>query len=378
MDLNWPSDHAGAVLSIDLDGICANYRLLCARASPAKCAAVLKSNAYGLGAVPVGKALYTAGCRHFFVAHLDEGLALRPYLNGDAAIFVLHGPPPGTECEFHRNNLIPVLNSIEQFAGWGRLAHAEGCRLPAIVQIDSGMSRMGLSAAEIDAWRLDPNLTDGIAVQFLMSHLACADQPENPMNQQQLERFRAARRALPAYPSSLANSSGIFLSKHFHFELVRSGAGLYGIAPISGSANPMRPVVRLQARIIQTRVINPGDHVGYSMGYTAREVRQIATVAIGYADGWSRNMSNCGFSLVDGVRVPQVGNISMDSVTLDVSALAAGRVAPGQLVDFIWTEHPVDAVAVLAGTIGYEVLTNLGPRISRQYIRSATRSESQG
>lgn len=368
MNMNWPGARAGAIVTIDLDALCANYRHLRASAAPAECAAVLKADAYGLGAVAVGVALYDAGCRHFFVAHLDEGIALRPCLNRDAAIFVLHGPAPGTENEFLQNDLVPVLNSIEQIAAWRRLARAQAHPIPAVIQVDSGMSRMGLSDAEVDQLLHDPNLIEGIALQFLMSHLACADMPASRMNQHQLARFRAVRARLPACPVSLANSSGIFLPDHFHFDLVRAGAALYGIAPTQGSVNPMRPVVRLQARIIQTRTIGAGEQVGYASGYIAKEVRQIATIAIGYADGWSRSMSNRGCALVHGIRVPQVGNISMDSITLDVSVLPLDRVAPGQFVDLIWAEHTVDDIAALSGTIGYEVLTNLGPRILRQYV----------
>ncbi|MES3024250.1 MAG: alanine racemase [Pseudomonadota bacterium] len=361
-------ERAGAILTIDLDALRANYRLLRARAAPAACSAVLKSNAYGLGAVPVAGALYEEGCRHFFVAHLDEGIALRPHLAGDADIFVLHGPPPGTERECLSHQLIPVLNSLPQLAAWRALAASEGRALAAVVQVCTGMSRMGLALAEVDSWLADPAGLDGIDMRFVMSHLACADEADNPMNALQLERFTAVRARLPACPASLANSSGIFLGSEFHLDLVRPGAALYGISPMAGRPNPMRPVVRLQGRIIQTRTIAPGEHVGYCLNYTARVTRQVATVAVGYADGWLRTMSNRGLAVVDGVCVPQIGNISMDSITLDVSALQAERVAPGCLVDLICPAHPVDAVAGLADTIGYEVLTRLGPRLHREYI----------
>ena len=365
-----PNPHknrSGAILTVDLDAIRGNYRLLRARAEPAICSAVLKSDAYGLGAVPVAGALYGEGCRHFFVAHLDEGMALRPHLAPDAAVFVLHGPPPDTEAEFTAHQLIPVLNSSSQVAGWRAHAKELGRTLAAVVQVDSGMSRMGLSPAEVDAWLADPGFLDGIELLYLMSHLACAEQHDNPMNALQLERFQALRARLPACPASLANSSGVFLGPDYQFDLVRPGAALYGIAPIAGAANPMRPVVRLQGKILQTRTIERGDHVGYSRRYTASETRQVATVSVGYADGWLRSMSNLGLAMVDGVPVPQIGAISMDSITLDVSAIASERVAPGSLVDLICAEHPVDAVATLANTIGYEVLTNLGPRFYREY-----------
>lgn len=362
-----PRNRSGAILTVDLDAIRANYRLLRERAAPAACSAVLKSDAYGLGAAQVGAALYDEGCRHFFVAHLDEGIALRPHVAPDAAIFVLHGPPVDTEAEFIANGLTPVLNSVPQIAGWRAHAHALGRPLAAVIQVDSGMSRMGLAPAEIDAWLADPHFLDGIELRYVMSHLACADQPDDPMNAQQLARFRAIRAGLPQCPASFANSSAIFLGPDYHFDLVRPGAALYGIAPQAGAPNPMRPVVRLQGKVVQTRTIERGDHVGYSLRYTASETRQVATVSVGYADGWLRSMSNFGVAIVDGIRVPQIGAISMDTITLDVSAIPSERMAPGSLVDLICAEHPVDAVAGLANTIGYEVLTNLGSRYYREY-----------
>lgn len=360
-------ERSGAILTVDLDAVRANYRLLRALAAPAACSAVLKSDAYGLGAIPIAAALYDEGCRHFFVAHLDEGIALRRHVAPDAAVIVLHGPPVGTDAEFTANGLTPVLNSTQQVAGWRAHAKALGQTLGALIQVDSGMSRMGMEPAEVDAWLADPHFLDGIELQYLMSHLACAEQPDNPMNAMQLERFKAIRARVPACRASFANSSATFLPKAYHFDLVRPGAALYGIAPIAGAANPMRPVVRLQGKVLQTRTIERGDHVGYSRRYTASETRRVATVSVGYADGWLRSMSNNGVAVVDGVRVPQIGAISMDSITLDVSAIARERVAAGSLVDLICAEHPVDAVAGLANTIGYEVLTNLGRRYYREY-----------
>ncbi|MDQ2820564.1 MAG: alanine racemase [Pseudomonadota bacterium] len=366
--MNWPAARAGAVLTVDLAAIRANYRLLCDTAAPARCAAVLKADAYGLGAAVIGAALYAEGCRDFFVAHLDEGMALRPHLPGGAAIYVLHGPAPGSVEEFVRHALVPVLNSIDQMAVWSRAGHVLGAALPAIVQVDSGMARMGLADDEVDAWVRAPGLASGVRLSMLMSHLGCADQPGHPANARQLARFGALQRRLPPCPASLANSSGIFLGPGYHFDLVRSGAALYGLAPLAGMANPLRQAVHLAARILQVRDIPAGEHVGYAAGYTASTARTIATVAIGYADGWMRSAGQRCFALVDGVRVAQVGNVSMDSITLDCSGLLAGQIVPGQLVDLVWEGQTVDDVAAQAGTIGYEILTGLGPRISRRYV----------
>ncbi|MGH8807913.1 MAG: alanine racemase [Noviherbaspirillum sp.] len=360
--------HAGAILTIDLDAVRVNYRRLRRQAGAAACAGVLKADAYGLGAARIAPALAAEGCRHFFVAHLDEGIALRPMVPEAAEIFVLHGPPPDTEPEFLRHRLIPVLNSTEQIAGWRRMARLSGRRLPAIVQVDSGMSRMGLAPAEVDAWLNDPDFLRGIELRYLMSHLACAECPEHPMNASQLLAFNELRARLPRCPASLANSSGIFLGPDFHFDLVRPGAALYGVAPVANAENPMRPVVRLQARIIQTRTIADGDAVGYGVTYRARGRRRIATIATGYADGWLRSLSNRGVALAGGVRTPIVGKVSMDTCSIDVSEVHPDLVFPGACVDLISPEQTVDDVAALAGTIGYEILTSLGSRYHRAYV----------
>ena len=361
-------NHAGAVLTVDLDAVRDNYRLLRRHAGSATCGAAVKADAYGLGAIKVAKALASEGCRHFFVAHLDEGIALRPHLPASAEIFVLHGPMPHTELDFVEHRLVPVLNSAAQIAGWRQQARVLNRTLPAIVQIDTGMSRLGLSPAELDAGLNDADFLRGVELRYVMSHLACAERQDHPMNAAQLAAFNAARERLPRCPASFANSSGIFLGSTFHFDLARPGAALYGIAPVADSPNPMKPVVRLQAKIIQARTIGAGDGVGYGLSYRAPSPRRIATVAVGYADGWLRSFSNRGCALIDGVRVPMVGTVSMDTCALDVSDISPDRVHPGALVDLICAAQPVDAVAALAGTIGYEILTSLGNRYHRTYI----------
>lgn len=364
--------HAGAVLTVDLDAIAANYRLLRERVGRAACGAAVKADAYGLGAIPVAKTLAAEGCRHFFVAHLDEGIALRPHLPIQSEIFVLHGPPVGCDSEFLHHRLIPVLNSAAQIEAWKRLARRENRVLPASVQVDTGMSRLGLSATEVDAWLAKPDFLDGIELRYLMSHLACAEQAAHPMNRLQLERFNSMRARLPACAASFANSSGIFLGPDFQFDLARPGAALYGIAPVAGADNPMQPVIRLQGRIIQVRTIQAGDCVGYGARYRSEGERRIATVAVGYADGWLRSGSGKSVAHIDGIEVPQVGTISMDTITLDVSAVDPVCVLPGMEVDLISPENPVDAVATRAGTIAYEILTSLGARYHREYIGGQT------
>ena len=366
--MNHPLHHAGAILTIDLGAIRANYRQLRARIGRAQCAAVVKADAYGLGAAQVATALIGEGCRHFFVAHLDEGVALRSHLPASVEIFVLHGPLPGSEAEFLRHQLIPVLNSVEQMAGWRRLAQRENRQLPAIVQVDSGMSRLGLSPADVDAGLQDPDFLHGIELRYLMSHLACAEVTEHPMNAAQHRHFIAARARFPACGASFANSSGIFLGPDFHFDLVRPGAALYGIAPVAGAANPMQPAVRLQGRIIQTRRIAEGDGVGYGVRYRADGPRMVATVSVGYADGWLRSASGRGSAFIGTQEAPQIGTISMDTLTLDVTGIDPQLLLPGMPVDLLSAARTVDTVAAAAGTIAYEILTSLGTRYRREYI----------
>lgn len=360
---------AGAVLCIDLGAICDNWRSLRGRlAAGAECAAVVKADAYGLGARQVVPALYRAGCRRFFVAHLDEAIALRPLLADDAAIHVLHGAHPGAEAEFVAHRIIPVLNSLPQVAAWRRLAERLDKMLPALLQVDTGMARLGLAVDEVDAIAGDRALLNGIDLRFVISHLASAEDQASPANPAQLARFRAALARLPQAKASLANSSGIFLGGDYHFDLVRPGAALYGVAPVAGQANPLRPAIRLQGRVVQTRCIAPGTAVGYAHTWTASRRSRIATVAVGYADGYLRSLSNRGHAFLDGVRLPLVGNVSMDTITVDITDLPEGRIGEGALLDLVDPVHDVDAIAARAGTIGYEILTSLGNRYARRYI----------
>jgi alanine racemase len=358
---------AGGLLSIDLAAIRANYRLLRQRLESAVCAAVVKADAYGLGAAKVGPALAAEGCRHFFVAHLDEAIVLRPHLPEDVDLFVLHGVPPGAEADCIEHRAIPVLNSLAQVDAWTGLARARGRKLPAILQVDTGMSRLGLSRRELAAIADTPNRLDGIALRYVMSHLACAEQQDSSLNAEQLDRFRAARAALPGIPASLANSSGVFLERSYHFDLARPGAALYGIAPVADQPNPMQPVVRLQGRVIQIREIAAGAAVGYGATWRATTPARVATVSVGYADGFPRNLSNRATGFVAATPVPLIGIVSMDTVTFDVSNVPEHALAPGDFLDLISARNPVDALAGQAGTIGYEILTSLGSRYFRRY-----------
>jgi alanine racemase len=360
---------AGAILTIDLAAIAENYRLLQEQAQTAACAAVVKADAYGLGAEKVAPVLARAGCRQFFVAHLNEGIELRRILGSSATIAVLHGPPAGTEADFLAHDVVPVLNSLDQVSRWAATALSAGTKLPAILQADTGMARFGLSESDVRTLVDDQQRLDALDVRLLISHLACADEPGHPANAVQLSLFRQIGAILGGCRMSLAASSGIFLGPEFHFNLVRPGAALYGIAPQADRPNPMRPVVRLQGKVMQIRDVPAGTPVGY--GHTARtkSASKLATVAVGYADGFLRSLSGRG-AWVNGSYLPIIGRVSMDSIVLDATALPEGSLLPGALVDLIGPDQDLDALAREAGTIGYELLTSLGTRYHRQYIHS--------
>ncbi len=353
-----------ALLTIDLGAIAANYRLLADRAAPAEAAAAVKADGYGLGLEPVVRTLTRAGCRTFFVATVEEGIELRALLP-EAAICVLNGLIAGIPAEFSAHNLIPVLNDLGQVDAWRRRGR-DNAPAPAVLHLDTGMARLGLPPQELDMLADDPGRLKGIRLFLVMSHLACADEPDHPMNRQQRDRFAAALARLPAAPASLAASSGIFLGPDYRFDMVRPGVCLHGVNPRPGQRNPMAPVVRLQAKILQIRDVDTPQTVGYGATHRFAGPTRVATVAAGYADGYLRSLSGRGTAHLGGFPVPVVGRVSMDLITLDVTRVPEAR--PGDMVDLIGPHHDVDALAAEAGTIGYEILTALGRRYRRHYV----------
>jgi alanine racemase len=361
---------AGGRLTIDLDALGANYSRIAAEAAPAITAAVVKADAYGLGADRVSAALARTGCRHFFVAHLHEALPLQAVVPADAVIYVLNGLQPGSEAACAEAGIVPVLNSLEQARFWARTAARLGRRLRAVLQFDSGMSRLGLSWADAATLAAEEGFGRQVDLTLLMSHLACADQPGSPSNADQLERFKAMESLFPGTPCSLANSAGVMLGDDFHQQMVRPGVALYGAAPQPGRPNPMAPVVRLDARVIQVRRIPAGEGVGYGLTYARRTSGELATIAVGYADGWPRHLSNRGAAYFEGVRLPIAGRVSMDSITLDVSELTERGLSLrlGDEVELLGPHQTLEDVAQAAGTIAYEILTSLGRRYERIYL----------
>ena len=359
--------HAPAVLTIDLDALAWNWRFLNEKAAPARAAAVVKANGYGLGAPTVVRTLAKAGCRLFFTAHLDEAITVRETLPDPAIeIGVLNGLCPGEEPVYREHTLFPVLNDLSQVAQWRRYCRDLGATAPAALQIDTGMTRLGLPAGEVDRLIADPALTAGAAYRYLMSHMACADTPDHPLNRQQLERFRRAVAAIPHDVAMLAASSAIFLGPEWHFDMVRPGVALYGGRPSADAENPLRQTVRLDAKILQIQDVDAPQTVGYGASHKIEEPARIATVGVGYADGYLRSLSGKATAVLDGVTIPLVGRVSMDLLTFDVSKVPGAKL--GDWIQLIGPDHPIDALADQAGTIGYEILTSLGPRYARRYL----------
>ena len=361
---------AGGLLSIDLAAIEANWRMLASTTVPVECAAVVKGDGYGCGLEPVTQTLSRAGCRTFFVADVAEGRRVRA-LAPEATIYVLSGIMPGSAQAFANDYLQPVINSTTELAEWDAFVAINTWRGGAALHIDTGMNRLGLTMDEAVA--IAPRLqSESHGFTLLMSHLACADVPDHPMNDQQIRQFREIRILYRGLASSLANSSGIFLGGTVYCDLVRPGVALYGVNPTPGRKNPMRPVVELKGRIIQVRTVGKGETVGYGATFTAGRQSRIAVVAVGYADGFLRSASaskgkSAAEVVVAGRRCPVAGRVSMDLFAVDVTSLPEGTVRRGDLATLIGDGMSIDDLAAAMGTIGYELLTNLGRRYHRVY-----------
>jgi len=361
---------ATGILTIDLDAIVANWRKLEKTAVPAECAAVVKANAYGCGAVEVAKALASAGCKTFFVATIEEARVVRSALP-TATLYALDGFFQNSGDAYAAIDCKPVIGDLNELAEWDVFCRRSGWNGGAAIHIDTGMNRLGLTIPE--AQGIIPRINAGDhGITLVMSHLASAELVNNPTNAKQLSAFREIASLFSGVPASLSNSSGIYLGPQFQFDLVRPGAALYGINPTPEADNPMKPVVELKARIVQIRTVDRGETVGYGGTWTARRPTRLAIVATGYADGYFRAASaNDGTRgaevVVAGKRCPIAGRVSMDLMAVDVTDLPANAARRGHMVTLIGEGITVDELAHHFGTIGYEVMTNLGHRHARVY-----------
>lgn len=364
-----PASLAAGRLTIDLAALAANWQDLASRAGETATAAVVKGDGYGIGIAPAARTLAEAGCHTFFVALPEEGLAVREAV-ADAAIYVLGGLLPGAGDAYAAADLRPVLNSRPEIEEWTAIRRA-GARTCAALHIDTGMNRLGLTLGELRKLAEQRNLRDALGLSLVMSHLACADTPDHPLNRKQLAAFRAVRTLIPDLPASLANSAGVFLGPEYHFDVVRPGIALYGGNPVSGVPNPMRPVVTLEAEVLQVREAKSGETIGYGASETLRRPSRIAIVGVGYADGYQRRagasdrrMGASGF--IRGVAAPILGRVSMDLMAFDVTDVPG--VERGDWIELFGRNIAIDDVAAHAETISYELLTSLGRRFHRSYV----------
>ncbi len=369
---------AAAKLIINLQAIVHNWKILRRKLDcSVTCGAVVKADGYGLGMLPVAEALHSAGCRLFFVATLHEGKILRNCLSfSDVDIIVLGGlshdiEQGGCSSDWSEYHLIPVLFSIEHVTRWCEYCDVKSVVLPYVLKLDSGMGRLGLSPEELQQCLMSSEQPLQPPLYF-MSHLACADTPQHPMNQKQMLTFgrcvESLKQYFPETKISLANSAGIFLDEKAHFDAVRPGCALYGVNPTSYAENPMLPVVSLHLPVMQVKTLLPGDSVGYGAEFVAEEEMLIAIIFGGYADGVFRYLGGKGSVFFERESLPIVGRISMDSFAVSLGALSKQQQESIQFVEMLGLQQTVDDVAAQAGTIGYEVLTNLGQRFERSYL----------
>lgn len=346
-----------ARLVVDLGAIVANWLMFARMAgSRAGAAAVVKADGYGLGAGRVAAALAAAGCRRFYVAWPHEAAALRTAIGRGPQIAVFHGVTSDTLDAFVEHNLEPVLNSLVQIETW----IAAGCASkPASLHLDTGMNRLGVPCRE---WSLAASRFP--EPRFLLSHLACADEADHSANRKQLEIFTASRKFWPGALQSLSATAGALLGSDFILDEVRPGIGLYGGRAFADREVATRPVVRIEAPIIQVRTLQPGECVGYGGTWVAASPTTVATIGLGYADGFLRSASNRGMAWVAGARRPILGRVSMDMVAIDVTGLPAKA---GDAVEFLGPNLQLADVSASMGTIDYEVLTRLGSRFVRSY-----------
>ncbi len=369
---------ARLVARIDLDRLAANWDALNTLSGQAECAAVIKANAYGHGVREIALTLVHAGCRMFFTAGYEEASELREILDPvlpDAIIAVFDGITGHDREAVLNRAIIPTINSLHDLGLFARWAGEAGTPLPAMLQLDTGMNRLGAGADELGRIVNSPDF--GAADwRLVFSHLASADEPDNPQNPRQKTAFDAMRATLPGIaantPASIAATGGIMLGEGFHYQVTRPGIGLYGLSPVPAFSDHLQPVISLHARVLQIRDANPGETVGYNATATLTRPSRLATIAGGYADGVRRHLSNKGHAFRNGLSAPIIGRVSMDTVVIDITDwpdnnLTPNNLSPGDYVELIHDGYDADAMAAQSGTIGYDILTGLGLRATPHY-----------
>jgi len=364
-----PNFSTRPVLRVDLKALKANYKALQSMVSAGThVAAAVKADAYGLGADRVGKALYGAGCRTFFVATAGEGKLLRQAIGENATIYVLTGPAPRDLTLFFGAQLKPVINSIVQARIWAEAASKARHAPYSALHIDTGMNRLGMTEGDIEHLSKNRSLRDELQIDLIMSHLACASDPKHPANKEQLSAFRRAAGRFPIKAMSLANTAGIYLGKPYNFNMVRPGIGLYGGAATNNpKMEKMQPVASLLAPVLQLRTLKAGESIGYNSTFTAK--REMTVAGAGYADGIpvaasSQGESCIGHATLQKKRCPIVGRVSMDLTTIDVTDVKK-KPRIGDWVELLGENLEDDAKA--SSTLNYEMLVRMGSRARREY-----------
>ncbi len=369
-----PHQHFGSAdnaITIDLNAITANWRYIDSLSAPTiKTAAVVKANAYGLGSFEVATALAQAGCELFFVASLNEAIELRAVFrktrHGDLPIMVFHGFQRGQEADFVAHQLEPVLNDLEQISRWRVYAAKIGITLPALLHFDTGMNRLGLDADQTDWLIRNKRALKGLKVTYVMSHLVSGELINDPVNIRQLASFNKIHSSFSTIPASIANSAGSLRGSDYHFSMTRPGIALYGIHPLEDRDSPLQPAFEWQARILQIRNAAAGDKVGYGGTYQLDRDSQIATLGVGYADGYRRQLGGMATVSIGGRTAPVIGRVSMDSITVDVTGFNQESLRTGT-ASLVHEDYRVEKMANDVGTIPYEIMTGLGPRAERHY-----------
>jgi len=363
---------ATGTLKINLDAIASNWRLMCELAHQSEVGAVIKANAYGLGSKKIAEILFNQGCRNFFVATLAEAIEIKSFLNASPTIYVFGGVMAGDEDVFANENFVPVIYSIEMLKRWATYSMTRKKYPPCAIKIDTGMSRFGMQVTEFLSEF--SGLNEHLNLILLMSHLACADEPAHRMNEEQLDKYNQVltlvKSKFPDVKASLANSSGIFLGKKWHFDLVRPGAALYGINPQPELPNPLRSVIHLRLPVLQVKTMVSDAFVGYSACAQIKRNGRLAIVAGGYADGVNRSLGARPMGICCGQKVYALGRISMDATIFEVSSvMSTDEEIIESGIDVISEEITVDEISQRNGALGYEVLTSLGMRYQREYVR---------
>ena len=364
--------NADSAITIKLDAIVANWRYIDGLSAPTtKTAAMLKANGYGLGSVAIASALVQAGCELFFVANLTEAIELRAVFrqtgDDDITIIVLHGIHSGQESEFTAHHLVPVLNDLDQISSWRLYAAKTGKTLPALLHFDTGMTRLGLDAIQTNWLINNRQALEGLELHYVMSHLVSGELVDDPTNARQLARFNEIRHWFSDTPASLANSAGTMLGRDYHFAMTRPGIALYGIHPSENLDSPLIPTFDWHARILQIRDAAAGDKVGYGGTHQLARDSKIATLGVGYADGYSRKLGNKASVSISGRTAPVIGRVSMDIITVDVTGFDQESLRTDK-ASLIHPDYRVEQMASDVGTISYEIITNLGHRANRHYL----------